>query len=44
MIPDEDMVKLRTEGLAHTCMYYPLRKDMFAGDCSLLFINLHVID
>lgn len=43
-IPDEDMVKLTTEGLAHTCMYYPLRKDMFAYDCSLLFINLHVID
>ena len=43
-IPDEDMQKLTTEGLSHTCMYYPLRKDMLAYDCALRHINLHVTE
>lgn len=43
-IPDEDMQKLTTEGLSHTCMYYPLRKDMLAYDCALMHINLHVTE
>lgn len=43
-IPDEDMQKLTTEGLSHTCMYYPLRKDMSAFNCALVHINLHVTE
>lgn len=43
-IPDEDMQKLTTEGLSHTCMYYPLRKDMLAYGCALMHINLHVTE
>lgn len=43
-IPDEDMQKLTTEGLSHTCMYYPLRKDMLAYTCALMHINLHVTE
>lgn len=43
-IPDEDMQKLTTEGLSHTCMYYPLRKDMLAYVCALQYINLHVTE
>ena len=43
-IPDEDLAKLTTEGLSHTCMYYPLRKDMLAYECALQYINLHVTE
>lgn len=31
-IPDEAMSKLTTEGLSHTCMYYPLRWDYIVWD------------
>ena len=37
-IPDDAMMKLTTEGLSHTCMYYPLSMDIYAF-YGLEFIN-----
>ena len=31
-IPEENLAKLTTEGLSHTCLYYPLRWDFIAWD------------
>lgn len=41
-IPEEAMEKLTTEGLAQTCMYYPLRRDMAAYPYLSTFINFHM--
>jgi hypothetical protein len=41
-IPDEAMHELTTEGLSQSCMYYPLRYDMWAFDRALVFIRYHI--
>lgn len=38
-IPDENLMKLTTEGLSHTCMYYPLRMDVHAMH-GIQFVNI----
>ena len=41
-VPEDAMERLTTEGLAQTCMYYPLRRDMWAFDYLHSYIPMHM--